>query len=108
VGNIHGMLKHVKNPELNIGRIRQMREAAGVPLVLHGGSGISDENFKEAIAAGISTIHINTEIRRAYREGVERGLAENPDEIAPYRFMKPAVEAVQEVVLRRLQLFNNL
>lgn len=108
VGNIHGMLRNAKNPELNIERIKEIREAAGVPLVLHGGSGISDENFKSAIAAGVSTIHINTEIRRAYREGMERSLAENPDEIAPYRLMKPAQDAVGKVVFERLKLFNNI
>ena len=40
VGNIHGMLKHAKNPRLNIERVKEIREATGVPLVLHGGSGI--------------------------------------------------------------------
>jgi len=108
VGNIHGMLKNVKNPELNIERIKEIHEAAGVPLVLHGGSGISDQNFRDAIANGISVVHINTEIRRAYRAATEKYLAENPDEIAPYRIMKPAVEAMQKVVEERLKLFNNL
>ncbi len=107
VGNIHGMLKNVKNPELNIERIKEIHESAGVPLVLHGGSGISDENFKDAISAGISTVHINTEIRRAYRSAMEESLAENPDEIAPYRIMRPSVDAMQKVIEARLKLFNN-
>ncbi len=108
VGNIHGMLKNVSNPELNIERIKEISESVDSPLVLHGGSGISDDNFKSAIKAGISVIHINTEIRKAYKEGIKSSLKENPDEIAPYRLMKPAVEAVQEVVERRLRLFSNL
>jgi len=107
VGNIHGMLKGVSNPELNIARIKEIREAAGVPLVLHGGSGITDSNFKDAIAAGISTVHINTEIRIAYRDAAVKSFTENPDEIAPYRLMKPSVEAVQAKVLERLKLFSN-
>ena len=108
VGNIHGMLKGVSNPKLNIERIKEVREAAGVPLVLHGGSGIVDSNFTEAIAAGISLIHINTEIRIAYRDAVKKSLEENPDEIAPYRLMKPSVEAVQGVVEKRLRLFSGI
>lgn len=107
VGNIHGMLRKVENPELDIERIKEVREAAGVPLVLHGGSGISDENFRQAIDAGISVVHINTEIRRAYRKAVERALVEKPDEIAPYRLMKPAVEAMGEVIEGRMKLFSN-
>ena len=108
VGNLHGMLKHGKNPNLNIERIKDLRETGGVPMVLHGGSGISDDDFKAAIEAGISIVHINTEIRRAYREGIEEVLKEKPEEIAPYRFMKGGQEKLQEVVTERLKLFSNL
>jgi fructose-bisphosphate aldolase class II len=108
VGNLHGMLKDASNPNLDIERIREIREAAGVPLVLHGGSGITDEDFKKAIEAGMSTIHVNTAIRVAYREGIRRSFSENPDEIAPYRLLKPGVEAMQKVVESNLKLFNNL
>ncbi len=108
VGNLHGMLKGGKNPMLNIEQIVKLRKAGGVPIVLHGGSGISDEDFRSAIEAGVSTIHINTEIRIAYREGIEEALKENPDEIAPYRFMKKGAENVAKVVEKRLRLFNNI
>jgi fructose-bisphosphate aldolase, class II len=108
VGNLHGVLKGGKNPNISTNRIKELREAGGVPMVLHGGSGISDVEFTEAIAAGISTIHINTEIRVAYRKGIQLTLQENMDEIAPYRFMKGGVRAVEEVATRRLKLFNGL
>lgn len=108
VGNIHGMLKHAKNPHLDIERIKVLRAAASVPLVLHGGSGIEDEDFKKAIAAGIAIIHINTEIRVAYREGIEETLKKDKDEIAPYRLMKKGVQNMAKVVEARLKLFNNL
>lgn len=106
VGNIHGMLKHSHNPKLNIDRIKEIKKAINVPLVLHGGSGISDDDFTNAIKAGISVIHINTEIRLAYKNAVSLSLQNNPDEIAPYKFMLPAVDAVQKVVEKRLKLFN--
>lgn len=108
VGNIHGMLKHAHNPKLNINRIKEIKKAVNVPLVLHGGSGISDEDFTNAIKAGISIVHINTEIRLAYKDAVKLSLQENPDEIAPYKFMRPAVDAVQKVVEKRLKLFNDM
>lgn len=104
VGNIHGMIKG-GNPKLDIERIKQIREAAGVPLVLHGGSGITDEEFKQAIAAGVSIIHINTELRLAYKQGFQKSLIENPDEIAPYKYLRPALEAMQAVVEKRMALF---
>lgn len=105
VGNVHGLVKS-GNPRLNIERIEAISKAAGVPLVLHGGSGISDEDFRNAIKAGIRIIHINTELRLAYKEGIEEGLRSG--EIAPYKFMKDAVEEMKEVVVEKLKLFNNL
>lgn len=108
VGNLHGMLKSGKNPNISTKRVKELREAGGVPLVLHGGSGISDEDFTAAINAGISIVHINTEIRVAYRKGIQLSLQENPDEVAPYRFMKGGVQDVQKVVEKRLKLFTNL
>lgn len=107
VGNIHGMVKSGHNPRLNPGRIKEIKEAVKIPLVLHGGSGISDEDFKAAIEAGISIIHINTEIRLAYKQGLQRSLSENPDEIAPYKYLRPALQEMQSAVERRLKLFNN-
>ena len=95
-----------KNPKLNIERISEIRKASGVPLVLHGGSGTSDEDFQSAIKAGISTIHINTEIRIAFVEALKKSLKENKKEIAPYKIMQPTIEAIKDVVLSRMKLFN--
>lgn len=108
VGNLHGVLKGGSNPHISPERVREVREAAGVPLVLHGGSGISDDDFKKGIAAGISQVHVSTELRIAYRKAVEESLKEDPDQLAPYKIMKPVVEAVQKVVEEKLRLFNNI
>ncbi len=108
VGNIHGMLKHAPNPRLNIELIKTLRKSASVPLVLHGGSGISDDDFRAAIEAGISIIHINTELRVAWRGGVEQGIATDADEIAPYKILPFAVNKIKETVKRRLALFSGM
>lgn len=108
VGNIHGMLKGGKDPALNIKRIAEIKKAVGVPMVLHGASGNSAEDIKAAIAAGMSIVHINTEIRVAYRKALVKSLQENPDEVAPYKYLKDSVKAVTEVVNAKLKLFNNL
>ncbi|MFH1473128.1 MAG: class II fructose-bisphosphate aldolase [bacterium] len=106
VGNIHGLVR-TGNPKLNIKRIKEIRKVVGVPLVLHGGSGISDEDMVQSIDAGISIIHINTELRSAYRKGLEHGLASS-DELAPYKFMAEGVEEMKKVVENKLKLFNKL
>ncbi len=108
VGNLHGMSKDGRNPELNIDRIKVLREEGGIPMVLHGGSGISDADFKSAIEAGVCCVHINTEIRKAYQNGIKEFVNANPDEIAPYRFLKQGQDDMQEVVKKRLELFNGM
>jgi len=110
VGNMHGMLKSMVAGEtkkrLDIERIASIKRAAGVFLTLHGGSGTDDEDFRKAIAAGINIVHINTELRVAWRKGLEQGLAKHPDEVVPYKILPSAVEAVRQVVTSRLKLFN--
>lgn len=106
VGNFHGMFGGGK--KLDIPRIEALSKAAGVPLVLHGGSGTHNEDFVAAIAHGVGIVHINTEIRVAYRKALMIALQEDPDEIAPYKFLKGAVQAIQQVVTERLKLFNNI
>lgn len=106
VGNIHGMLAHARNPHLDILRIEKIREVIKVPLVLHGGSGVSDEDFVSAINAGISIIHISTEIRAAWKEGLTETLKENPKEVAPYKLLEESVQRVEGVIVQRLKLFN--
>jgi ketose-bisphosphate aldolase len=110
VGNMHGMLKSMVAGEtkkrLDIERIASIKRAAGVFLTLHGGSGTDDEDFRKAIAAGINIVHINTELRVAWRNGLEQGLAKHPGEVAPYKILPSAVEAVKHVVASRLRLFN--
>ncbi len=106
VGNVHGMVKS-GNPKLHPERISAVRGAAGIPLVLHGGSGSSDEDFVAAIQAGISIIHISTELRVVYREALEKSLAENST-LSPYKYMEPAQQAMQKKVEQRIRLFWGL
>jgi fructose-bisphosphate aldolase class II len=109
VGNIHGIIVAPGFEErLNISKIKAIKEAVRVPLVLHGASGLPAQDFREAVAAGINLIHINTEIRVAWRKGIEEGLRANPDEVAPYKILPTAKEEIKKVVLDRLRLFSGL
>ena len=112
VGNMHGMSRSMvrgeSNKHLDIERIAAIRKAAGVPLTLHGGSGTDDDDFRRAITAGITIIHINTELRVAWRRTLQDTLASKPDEVVPYKILPPVVQSVIEVVKSRLRLFSNL
>ena len=108
VGNIHGMMRGGVDPKLDIERIRKISDLVKIPLVLHGASGNSEDDLRKAIENGMPIVHINTELRVAYKQGIMRSLQENPEEVAPYKFLRPAVLAMQEVVERKLKIFNNL
>ncbi|PCI19852.1 tagatose-bisphosphate aldolase [Candidatus Wolfebacteria bacterium] len=106
VGNIHGIVKS-GNPQLNIQRIKDIRETAGVPLVLHGGSGSSDEDFVHAAHAGMSIIHISTELRLGYLESLKASLEETK-EIAPYKYLKKPRKEIERIVEARIKLFSGI
>lgn len=103
VGNVHGLIK-AGNPALNPERVAAVLESTAVPLVLHGGSGSADEDFVAVIKAGISLIHISTELRVAYRRGLEEMMGEN-DDVAPYKYNGRAKAAVQAKAAARIRLF---
>jgi fructose-bisphosphate aldolase class II len=90
---------------LAIKRIREIKSATSVPITLHGGSGTADEDLKGAIHAGINIVHINTELRLAWKQRLEAGLARRQDEVVPYKILPSAVAAVHDVVSARLRLF---
>lgn len=106
VGNYHGMVAGFAKSSLNMARIKAIKDAVKIPLVLHGGSGTPDSDFLKAVEAGISIIHINTEIRIAWRKGVEAALKENPEEVAPYKLLAPALSGMKSLVRARLKLFS--
>ena len=104
VGNVHGMVK-TGNPALNPERVAAILDATQTPLVLHGGSGSTDEDFLSVIKSGISLIHISTELRIAFRKGIEEAFAEDADQLAPYRYFAKANEAVKTKAKERIRLF---
>src|SRR3989344_5940245 len=108
VGNFHGMLRGGKDPSLNIERIKEINEAAKIPLVLHGGSGNSPAEFQKAIEVGVAIVHINTELRVAYRQALQKSLQENLEETTPYKYLKEPVKAIQKIVEEKLKIFNKI
>ena len=108
IGNIHGIAAKQKMM-IDFGLLKEIYKA--VPdtfLVLHGGSGLSNDDFKKAIERGVANIHINTEVRVAYREGLDEKLKEAPGETTPYKFLEGAVEKMQEIVEEKVKVFLNV
>lgn len=109
VGNIHGIIRPAEGTyeeRIDVPLVARIREACGVPLVLHGGSGLPAQDFIDGIDAGLSIIHISTELREAYTNALKTSLAEHKDEIAPYKITAPARDAMRKAVEEKLKLFN--
>lgn len=105
VGTIHGCREPIA--KLDIPRIEKIRDLTGVPLVLHGASGASDEELKKGIAAGICKVNIDTRIRMAFTNTIRKILTENPEEIDPRKALKPAMEAAKEVIKGRIKILGS-
>ena len=108
IGTFHGVEADGMNPHINLQRLKEIREKTkDIPLILHGGSGTPEEDIKEAIKLGIVGININTELRAAFANALKKELQINSDEIVPYKFLPPAIEAVQRVVEKKIKLFGS-
>lgn len=103
IGNAHGHYK--KTPKLDIERVKAIREAAGgIPLVLHGGSGIPDDQVKAAIKAGIRKMNIGTDVCCAFAEGTKETLDDPDRSLAIDLFMKRPIETVKKLAIEKIKL----
>ena len=103
IGNAHGHYK--KPPKLDIERVKAIRKATNnIPLVLHGGSGIPDDQVKAAIKAGIRKMNIGTDVCCAFAEGTLETLNDPNRSLAIDLFMKKPIQTVKELALSKIKL----
>lgn len=105
IGNLHG--KYPVPKQLDIGLLKQVREALSCAISLHGGSGTPEHFYHEAVAAGISKVNINSDMRVAYRNTLEQVLRDNPKEYAIIKLMPAVIAAVQAVVEDKIETFGS-
>ncbi len=105
IGNAHGHYK--KTPCLDIDRVKAIREATGgIPLVLHGGSGIPDDQVKAAVKAGIRKMNIGTDVCCAFADGTKESLDDPNRSLAVDLFMKKAISSVKELAMSKIKLVD--
>jgi fructose-bisphosphate aldolase class II len=112
IGNIHGMYPSDWKG-LNFDVLAQVQKVTGgVPLVLHGGSGIPDDMVKKAISLGVSKINVNTECQIAFanatREYILAGLDLKGKGFDPRKLLKPGVDAIKQVIRTKFELFGSV
>jgi len=105
-GNVHGILPH--QPDLDLELFERI--VAALPntfLSLHGSSGIPADQVKKAISMGIVKVNLNTEMRVAFKEAFEKVLGDSPKEYAMYKVEGPVIEAIQELVEQKIEIFGS-
>ncbi len=105
VGNVHGI--HKGSPELRLGRISDFLGVSDCFVTMHGGSGVEDEKIREAAERGVVKVNLNTELRVAWRKGVESSLKDDKNEMAPYRILSQARNAVYKKTREKMIILRN-
>lgn len=112
IGNIHG-----KYPEnwagLDFKALAEIQELTGImPLVLHGGTGISDEMIRESISLGVSKINVNTECQLTFAAATRKYIEEGHDILGkgfdPRKLLAPGYEAIKKTVKEKMELFGSV
>jgi fructose-bisphosphate aldolase, class II len=106
VGNLHGL--YANEIRLNLDLLDKIQKALpNAFLSLHGGSGINNDDVRQAVKSNIVKVNVNSELRIAYKISLQESL-NSSNEVAIYKLTPPAIKAVQDVVERKIQLFGSV
>jgi fructose-bisphosphate aldolase class II len=105
IGNLHGLYPVPKTLDLEL--LARVRAAIDCNISLHGGSGTPGHYFIEAVKIGVTKVNINSDMRKAYRDTLEKALADNKTEYAVVKLMGSVIDAVQAVVESKIDTFNS-
>ncbi len=105
VGTIHGAFKGIE--KVDQVRLKKIRDLVKIPLVLHGGSGLSPKTFRKAIKNGVSIINIDTNLRLAFKKELKKALDKEIDIIDPRKILEPSTQAMQKEVERIINIFGS-
>ena len=106
IGTAHGVYKGV--PKLDFSRLSEIRKAVSIPLVLHGTSGVPDEDVAECIKRGICKVNYATDLIIAFTKGINQVLKENPDTIDPKKYNAKGREEVRKYVMHKMKICQSI
>ncbi len=104
IGSAHGHYKLA--PKLDFERLAEIRRRVGIPIVLHGGSGIPDDSVRQAITLGVRKVNINTDNMQAFTDKMREVLAAKPDVFDPRKVLGPAKAAMKEIIRQKIRVFG--
>ena len=105
LGSVHGPYKG--EPKLGFAEMEQIGNETGMPLVLHGGTGIPDEQIQRAISCGTAKINVNTENQIAATKVIREVLNNDQKVYDPRKYLAPAREAIKETVIGKMRVFGS-
>ncbi|MBM7866542.1 class II fructose-1,6-bisphosphate aldolase [Heliobacterium gestii] len=105
IGTAHGQYKG--RPELDFDRLAKIRQLVNIPIVLHGSSGVPEEDIQKAISLGVRKVNIDTNLREAFVDGVKEAIEKNPREIDPRKILGPAKTKMSEVIREKIRIFGS-
>lgn len=105
IGTAHG--KYKGKPILDFERLATIKKMLNMPIVLHGASGILEDDIKKAVNLGVNKINIDTDIRVAFTDAIKNFLLENPEVFDPRKILTPAKKAMIEVVKSKTTMFGS-
>ena len=106
LGSVHGLYKG--EPKLNFERMLEISKKTDLPLVLHGGTGIFDDQIKQAISCGICKLNINTELQIAWSQSVREFLKNEPEVYDPRKIIKSGENAIKDAIQKKLELLGSV
>ena len=104
IGTAHGVYD---NEDVKIDLLKEIKAKTKIPFVLHGGSGVADEIIINAIKEGVNIINIGSDIKIAFTDAIKKSCKENPDETDPRNLLRPTIKAVEDVVVKSMNLFGS-
>lgn len=105
LGSVHGPYRG--QPRLGFERMEEIQRLTGLPLVLHGGSGLPDEEIRQAISLGTAKINVNTDNQMACTAAIRAYLRDHPEAYDPRQYLIPAREAIKAAVKAKMRLFGS-
>jgi len=105
IGTAHGVYKG--DPKLDFDRLKEIKGKLNMPIVLHGASGVSEEDIKKAVSLGVNKINIDTDLRQAFAKAMHKVVKETPEQYDPRKMLAPTTEAIKEVVKTKIRMFGS-
>lgn len=105
IGTAHG--KYKAEPKINFDRVSELVAAVGIPMVIHGGTGLNEETFKALIARGAVKVNISTELKITFANSLRDYLEKYPDQYDPLKLLAANREAIKGMASKFIRIFGS-